>query len=147
MRRGIFMWLLFGLLAAVSAALIPIFGKLGLQGVDTSAATALRAIIMAIFLTGVAVVQGKFALVSEIIADNKDLLLITLSGVAGALSWLFYFFALKYGDVTKVAPLDRLSVVFAIILAAVVLGEKVSIWGGIGAAMLGLGAIIMVTLG
>lgn len=141
------MWLLFALLSAVSAALIPIFGKLGLQGVDTSAATALRAIIMAVFLTGVAVVQGKFSLVSEIVANKTDFLLITLSGIAGAVSWLFYFFALKFGKVSQVAPIDRLSVVFAIIFAAVLLKEPVSFWGGVGAALLAAGAIIMVTLG
>ncbi|MBG6241168.1 MAG: hypothetical protein EKE20_03975, partial [Candidatus Symbiopectobacterium sp. Dall1.0] len=68
---------------------------------------------------------------------------ILLSGVAGALSWLFYFLALKSGNVAQVAPIDKLSVVFAVILAAVLLGEKISLLGGVGVAMISVGALLV----
>jgi len=138
------MWIIFGLLAAVFAALVAIFGKMGLQNIDTHTATAMRAIVMAIFLLVVILVEGKFSQIGEITANKKALYYIILSGIAGALSWLFYFVALKLGKVSQVAPLDRLSVVFAIILAALILGEKITIKIGIGAAMMAIGAILIV---
>lgn len=138
------MWIIFGLLAAVFAALVAIFGKMGLTGIDTTTATAMRAIVMAIFLVVVILLQGKTGQVQEIIANKKALHYIILSGLAGALSWLFYFVALKLGKVSQVAPLDRLSVVFAIILAALILGEKITLKVGLGAAMMAIGAILIV---
>lgn len=139
------MWLVFGLLSAISAAMVSIFGKLGLHGIDTSAATALRAIIMAVFLVLVALVQGRLSLVSTIFSDKKALSYIALSGISGALSWLFYFFALKFGKVSQVAPIDRLSVVFAIILAMIFLEETLSKVGAIGVIFITIG-VIMVAL-
>lgn len=138
------MWIIFGLLAAVFAALVAIFGKMGLHDIDTTTATTMRAIVMAIFLVVVILIQGKIGHIEEIITNKKALYYIVLSGVAGALSWLFYFVALKLGKVSQVAPLDRLSVVFAIILAALILGEKISLKVGIGAAMMAVGAILIV---
>lgn len=84
-------WLIYALLSAITAALVAIFGKIGLQNLDANTATAIRAVIMAIFLVGVVVVQGKLNLISEIIANKKAIVFIALSGIAGALSWLFYF--------------------------------------------------------
>jgi transporter family protein len=139
-------WLLFALLSAATASLVAIFGKLGLKGIDTNTATALRAIIMAIFLFLVVLFQGKLGLISEIVSNKKALTYIVFSGIAGALSWLFYFVALKFGNVQQVAPIDRLSVVFAVILAAIFLGEKISITSGIGASLIVVGAIC-ITLG
>ncbi|NEY10500.1 EamA family transporter, partial [Yersinia pestis] len=83
-------WLIYALLSALSASLVAIFGKIGLQHLDANTATAVRAVVMALFLVGVVVVQGKFNLVGTVLADKKALLFIVLSGVAGALSWLFY---------------------------------------------------------
>lgn len=139
-------WLFYALLSAVSAALVAIFGKIGLQHLDANTATAIRAIVMALFLVGVVVVQGKLNLVSTVFADKKALLFIVLSGVAGALSWLFYFMAIKNGEVSKVAPIDKLSVVFAVILAVILFGEKVSLIAGIGIALI-TGGALMVALG
>lgn len=139
-------WLFYALLSAASAALVAIFGKIGLQHLDANTATAIRAIVMAIFLVGVVVVQGKLNLVGTVFADKKALLFIILSGVAGALSWLFYFMAIKSGEVSKVAPIDKLSVVFAVILAVILFGEKVSLIAGIGIALITCGAL-MVALG
>lgn len=98
---------------------------------------------MALFLVGVVVVQGKLVLVGEIIANKKALLFIVLSGVAGALSWLFYFVALKNGNVAQVAPIDKLSVVFAVVLAVILLGEKISLMAGVGVALISAGALLV----
>lgn len=139
-------WLFYALLSAASAALVAIFGKIGLQQLDANTATAVRAIVMALFLVGVVVVQGKLNLVGTVFADKKALLFIILSGVAGALSWLFYFMAIKSGEVSKVAPIDKLSVVFAVVLAVILFGEKVSLVAGMGITLITAGAL-MVALG
>lgn len=136
-------WLIYALLSAVCAAMVAIFGKMGLQNLDANTATAIRAVIMALFLVGVVVAQGKLALVGEVIANKKALLFIVLSGVAGALSWLFYFIALKNGDVAQVAPIDKLSVVFAVVLAVILLGEKISLMAGAGVALISVGALLV----
>ena len=137
------MWLLFALLSAVFAALVAIFGKIGLQGIDTNTATAIRAVIMALFLIAIILVQGKFKDISPILQNSKALLFIVLSGIAGALSWLFYFVAIRTGEVSKVVPIDRLSVVFALILALIFLGEHISLKVSIGAALITVGAILI----
>lgn len=139
-------WLIYALLSAVTAALVAIFGKIGLQHLDANTATAIRAVVMALFLVGVVVVQGKLSLVSTVCADKKALLFIVMSGVAGALSWLFYFMAIKSGNVSRVAPIDKLSVVFAVILAVVLFGEKVSLISAAGVALITAGAL-MVAMG
>ena len=141
-----YLWLIFALLSAFTAGLVALFGKLGLQGLDTNTATAVRAVIMALFLVGVVIVQGKLANVEAILGNSKALLFIVLSGVAGAVSWIFYFLALKLGKVSQVAPIDRLSMVFAMVLAVLFLGEKINLRVGLGAALMVAGAVI-VTLG
>jgi transporter family protein len=143
MLVGKYLWLVYALLAAISAALVAIFGKIGLKGIDSNAATAIRGVIMALFLCGVVVAQQKTGLISEIMANYKALTFIVLSGIAGALSWIFYFLALKHGEVSKVAPVDKLSVVFAIVLAFLFLGEKLTLLKGIGAALLTTGVVLL----
>jgi len=135
------LWIIFALLAAVSAAGVAILGKIGVSNLDTTLATTVRAVVMAVFLVVVSLALGKQTMLNTI--DNKALLYISLSGVAGALSWLFYFFALKLGPASSVAALDRLSVVFVLALAAIFLGEGISVKSGIGAFLLTVGAILM----
>ena len=139
-------WLIYALLSAISAAMVAVFGKMGLQHLDANTATAIRAVIMALFLVGVVVVQGKLNLISEIIENRKALFFIALSGITGALSWLFYFMAIKNGQGSQVAPIDKLSVVFAVILAVILFGEKISLIAAGGVALITLGAL-MVALG
>ena len=136
-------WLIYALLSALCAAFVSIFGKVGLTGLDSSAATAVRAAIMALFLMGVVVAEGHPADLPQVFADKKALAFVALSGVAGALSWLFYFMALKEGEVTQVAPIDKLSVVFAVVLAVVIFGEKVSLAHGIAIAMIAAGGLLL----
>ncbi|WP_392551580.1 EamA family transporter [Orbus wheelerorum] len=136
-------WLIYALLSAITASAVAILGKIGLQHLDANTATAIRAVVMAIFLVGVVIVQGKLQLVQTFMADKKALLVIVLSGIAGALSWLFYFMAIKVGNVSQVAPIDKLSVVFAVVFAVILFGEKISLWGGVGVAMIAIGAILV----
>ncbi|MFQ1005704.1 EamA family transporter [Gilliamella sp. CG22] len=136
-------WLIYALLSAISAAFVAILGKIGLQHLDANTATAIRAIVMAIFLVGVVAVQGKLNLINTFFNDKKALLIIALSGIAGALSWLFYFMAIKDGKVSQVAPIDKLSVVFAVVFAAVLFGEKISFLSGVGVVMIAVGAILV----
>ncbi|MGN7453179.1 EamA family transporter [Paenibacillus pasadenensis] len=136
------LWLPYALLSAVFAALVSIFGKIGLKDLDANSATALRAVIMALFLLGVVAAQGKFGQVGEIFAQRKALAFVAMSGAAGALSWLFYFLALKAGTVSQVGPVDKLSVVFAIVLALLFLGEKITVWNGVGVLMITAGVIL-----
>ena len=136
-------WIIYALLSALTAGLVAIFGKLGLEGIDSHTATAIRAIIMAVFLVGVIMVQGKLQNIKPILLNSKALFYIAMSGVAGALSWLFYFVALKHGKVSQIVPIDRMSVVFALLLAFFFLGEKVSLKTAAGAALVVVGGIII----
>ncbi len=136
---GDYLWLFYAGLSAVAAALVSIFGKIGLQGLDANTATTVRSVVMALFLIGVMIIQRNFSHLGEVLSNRRALLYIILSGTAGALSWLFYFVALKYGRVSQVAPVDKLSVVLAAVLAVVFLGESLS--------PLGLSGILLITAG
>ena len=136
-------WLIFVILSAVCGALVAIFAKIGLQGVDTNTATTVRALIMFVFLLLVITFQGKFQDMASFFTNQRVLLFIVLSGIAGALSWMFYFIAIKQGSVTKVVSIDRLSIVFAMIFAFVFLNEKVSLKTGLGVILVTIGAIIV----
>lgn len=136
-----FSWIFMALLSAGFASLVAIFGKIGLQDIDSTLATTVRAIIMAAFLALVSVSLGKTKFLSAI--DSKTLFFIALSGIAGALSWLCYFFALKLGPASGVAALDRLSVAFVLIFAVLFLGEIATAKSIIGAILLTIGAILM----
>lgn len=134
-------WVLFSLLSAIFAALVGILGKIGVAGVDSTLATTVRAIVMATFLVVVSLSLGKINLITTI--NSKLLMFIVFSGIAGALSWLCYFFALKSGPASGVAALDRLSVVFVLIFAVLFLAEKLTIKTALGAVLITAGAILM----
>jgi transporter family protein len=134
-------WVLYALLAAVFAALVAILGKVGVKNVDTTLATAVRAVVMMVFLVAVAAVLGKGRQISSI--DGRSLLFITLSGLAGAASWLFYFVALKHGPAAGVAALDRLSVALVFVLAVLFLGDAFTWKGAAGAFLVVIGAILL----
>ncbi|QOV92055.1 EamA family transporter [Humisphaera borealis] len=131
-------WFQYALLSAVSAAAVGIFGKLGLRHVDPTLATAVRSVIMAVLLVTVCFTTGLTSRLGEL--DGRALLMIALSGIAGAASWLFYFRALQAGELSQVAPVDKLSVPLGILLAVLVLGERPSgiNWLGIGLALVGV---------
>lgn len=136
-------WLIFAFLSSITAALVAIFGKLGLKNIDSTLATTIRSIIMAGFLVLVSLFLNKFEGFTLKTLSSKDWLLIVFAGISGALSWLFYFFALKTGLATKVVVIDRLSLVFVIFLAAMFLGETLSWRSASGALLMVAGAIII----
>ena len=135
------LWIGYALLAAFFAALVAIFGKVGVREVDATLATAVRAVIMAAFLVTAAVALGKTGGLGGI--SRRSFVFIVLSGAAGAASWLCYFIALREGPATGVAALDRLSVVIVFILAVVFLGEAFTPKAALGAALVVTGAILL----
>lgn len=136
------MWIGYAILSAIFAAAVAILAKIGLKSVDTTLATTIRAVVMAFFLLGTALFLGKLPLLKTV--ENQALTLIIFSGIAGALSWLFYFLALKSGPASSVAALDRLSVVFVVLLAALFLGEALTLKSVFGLVLLIAGASLLV---
>lgn len=134
-------WIIYAILSAIFAALVAIFGKIGIGKLDTTLATTVRSVVMALFLVITSLVLGKAPLLNTI--NSKALYYIILSGVAGALSWLFYFFALKSGSASSVAAIDRSSVVFVLILAVLFLGEHFTAKSAVGIGLVMVGAILI----
>jgi transporter family protein len=135
-------WIVLGLLSAIFAALVAIFGKIGVSHLDSTLATTIRSIVMSLFLIIISFSIGSFQLIKTI--DNQALLFIILAGISGALSWLFYFLALKLGPVSGVAALDKLSIVFVLIFVFLFLGEKLALYKFLGALLMTIGAILMI---
>lgn len=133
-------WIVFAILSAIFAALVAIFGKVGISNLDNTLATTVRAFIMFLFLGGISLYLGVFNKLNQI--DSKALTFITLSGIAGALSWLCYFYALKKGPASGVAALDRLSVVFVLILSVIFLSQSLNIKTIAGAILITIGAVL-----
>jgi transporter family protein len=134
-------WFTLALLDAFFAALVAIFAKIGLQNVDSDVATAIRAIVMAVLIIALVISIGKGPKLVQL--TSKEAAFILLSGVAGALSWLFYFASLKLADASKVAPVDRASVLFVIILSALLLGEKITLKTAAGGILIFLGVLLL----
>lgn len=134
-------WLIPALLSALFAGLVAIFGKAGVREVDSTTATTARSLVMSIFLVLVVCMRGQFNQLATIPA--KSWWFVVLAGVSGALSWLFYFEALKLGDATKVAPIDRLSIVLTALLAWMFLGEKISWMVAAGLLLIVIGAFLV----
>jgi transporter family protein len=129
------------LLSALFAALVGVVGKRGLEGIDPTLATAIRAVIMAGFLVGAAASLGKLGGLREV--SKPALGWIALSGFCGAASWLCYFWALREGPAGQVAVLDRLSVVLTLLLAALILKERLTAGAAAGGALMVLGAMLV----
>ena len=136
------MWWIFALLSAFFAALTAIFAKVGIKGVDTDLATAIRTVIILIIAWGIAFFRGGTSTFNTLTKQN--LIFLCLSGVATGLSWIFYFKALQIGKVSQVAPVDKLSVAIAIILSVVFLNEKISALGILGVILIISGTIIVI---
>ena len=135
------MWLLYASLAALFASLTAVLAKAGLGGVNANLATAIRtstALGLAWLVVFIGGTQKELPHLS-----SRDLVFLILSGLATGLSWLFYFTALKHGPVSKVAPVDKLSVVLTIILAAIFLSEPVNIKTAIGCGLILAGLWVM----
>lgn len=137
------MWVIMAITSAFLASLVAIFGKLGLKGIDTVMATTLRSLVMAGFLLPLSLLLGRLSSTKLAEVGARDWWLIVASGLAGALSWLAYFAALKAGPASAVAALDRLSILFVLLLAVLFLGESFTWRAGMGAFLVLIGAILM----
>ncbi len=137
-------WAVMGLLSALFASLVAIFGKLGMKSIDSVTATTIRSIVMTAALLIVFGVQFWHNKTNNLTNFNFDTWkFVILSGLAGAASWLCYFQALKLADATKVATLDRLSLVLTFIFAIVFLGEKLTWKLALGAGLLAAGSLVI----
>ncbi len=136
------MWWIYALLSAFFAALVAVFAKVGIKGVDTDLATAIRTVVILVVAWAIAYVRGGTATIDTLTRQN--LLFLCLSGVATGLSWIFYFKALQLGKVSQVAPIDKLSVALAIIFSVIFLGETLTWKAAIGAALIISGTLVLI---
>src|SRR4051812_15746697 len=133
-------WLIYAILSAVSAAFVGIFGKLGMEKVDSTLATAVRSVVMTLFLIVACSVIGVWSKLPTL--HGKAIWMIVLSGLAGAVSWLFYFRAIQLGHVSQVAPVDKLSMPFAVVLAVLVLGDRPTMVNWLGVVLIVAGGYL-----
>ena len=136
------MWFLFALLSAVFAALTSILAKIGIEGVNSNLATAIRTVVVVIMAWGMVFLTHAQGGISQI--SRKSWLFLILSGLATGASWLCYYRALQIGDASKVVPVDKLSVVITLVLAFVFLHEEFTIKSLLGCILIGAGTLIMV---
>ncbi len=136
------MWFLFALLSAVFAALTSILAKVGIEGVNSNLATAVRTVVVVIMAWGMVFVTGAESGLQAI--SKKSWLFLILSGIATGASWLCYYRALQIGEASKVVPIDKLSVVITLVLAFVFLHEQFTVRSFIGCVLIGAGTLIMV---
>jgi bacterial/archaeal transporter family protein len=134
-------WLFWALLSAIFAALTAIFAKLGVEGIDSDLATFLRTVVIVLVLGLVLLAAGKFQAAGKI--SPRVWLFLVASGLATGASWFCYFRALKVGDAVRVAPIDKLSVVFVAIIGVALLGEHLSLQGWAGIALIAAGAALV----
>ncbi len=136
------MWALFAILSAVFAALTSILAKIGIQGVNSNLATAIRTIVVLIMAWGIVFITNQQNGIMEI--SKKSWIFLILSGLATGASWLCYYSALQIGEVSKVAPIDKLSIVITLIMAFIFLHEQFTAKSAIGAILITVGTLIMV---
>lgn len=136
------MWMIFAVLSAVFAALTSLLAKIGIEGVNSNLATAIRTIVVVIMAWGMVFLTHAQNGLAEI--SKKSWIFLILSGLATGASWLCYYKALQMGDASKVVPIDKLSVVITLILAFVFLHEQFTTKSLIGCILIGAGTLIMV---
>lgn len=138
------MYIIYALLGALMAALGTIFAKFGLKDVDSTLLTSLRGIVMALIVTFAAVSLGKVNLPAISTITNKEWFYIIASGIAGGLSWLFFFHALSIGTVIHVTVIDKLSLILTAVLALLLLGEGITLQAGLGFLLIMAGTLLVV---
>ena len=136
------MWFVFALLSAIFAALTSILAKVGIDGVNSNLATAIRTVVVVVMAWGMVFLTNAQNGIKEI--SRKSWIFLILSGLATGASWLCYYKALQIGDASKVVPIDKLSVVITLVLAFVFLHEDFTIKSLIGCILIGIGTLIMV---
>ena len=142
-KRGAnYMWLVLALLSALFAALTSILAKIGIDGVNSNLATAIRTVVVVLMAWGMVFITNTQGGIADI--STKSWIFLVLSGLATGASWLCYYKALQIGEASKVVPVDKLSVVITLILAFVFLHEQFTWKSGIGAVLITAGTLIMV---
>lgn len=136
------MWLVFAILSAVFAALTSILAKLGISGVNSNLATAIRTVVVLVMAWAMVFITNAQHGISEI--SKRSWLFLILSGIATGVSWLCYYKAIQMGDVSKVVPIDKLSVVITLVLAFVFLHEKFTAKSLVGCILITAGTLVMV---
>ena len=136
------MWLLFAILSSVFAALTSILAKVGINGVDSNLATAIRTAVVLLMAWLMVFITSAHAGIADI--GKKSWIFLILSGLATGASWLCYYKALQMGEVSKVAPVDKLSVVITLVLAFVFLHEELTVKSVVGCVLIGAGTLFMV---
>ena len=136
------MWFVFALLSAIFAALTSILSKVGIEGVNSNLATAIRTVVVVAMSWGMVFLTNAQNGITEI--SRKSWIFLILSGLATGASWLCYYKALQIGDASKVVPIDKLSVVITLVLAFVFLHEEFTIKSLVGCILIGIGTLIMV---
>ena len=136
------MWVMFAVGSAVFAGLTSILAKCGIKNTDSDVATAIRTIVVLIFAWIMVFIVGSAGTISAV--STKTLIFLVLSGLATGASWLCYFKALQLGNVNKVVPVDKSSIVLTILLAFIFLGEPISLWSGIGLVGIAAGTFMMI---
>ena len=136
------MWFILALLSAIFAALTSILAKVGIEGVNSNLATAIRTVVVVVMAWGMVFITNAQNGIAEI--SKRSWLFLVLSGLATGASWLCYYKALQTGDASKVVPVDKLSVVITLVLAFVFLHEQFTIKSLIGCILIGIGTLVMV---
>lgn len=136
------MWFVFALLSAVFAALTSILAKIGIEGVDSNLATAIRTVVVLVMAWGMVLITGSLGGISSI--SMRGWIFLALSGLATGASWLCYYHALQIGDASRVVPVDKFSVVIAMVLAFLVLHETVDWKSILGGVLITAGTLVMV---
>jgi transporter family protein len=136
------MWWLYALLSALFAALTAIFAKVGIKGVDTDLATAIRTVVILFIAWAIAFFRGGASTINTL--NKENWIFLALSGIATGLSWIFYFKALQLGKISQVAPVDKLSVALAILLSVIFLGEALTWKNALGALFIIGGTLILI---
>ncbi|MDR1759989.1 MAG: EamA family transporter [Fibrobacter sp.] len=135
-------WVIYALLSAFFAALTSILAKIGIENVNSNLATAIRTIVILVLAWMIVFVTGKQSELASL--SGKSLVFLILSGLATGASWLFYFKALQMGEASKVIPVDKLSLVFGMVLAFIVLKEVVTAKAVIGGVLIAVGTLVLV---
>ncbi len=136
------MWAIFAILSAVFAALTSIFAKIGIEDVNSNLATAIRTIVVVLMAWAMVFITGTQSGIVDI--SKKSWVFLILSGLATGASWLCYYKALQIGEVSKVAPIDKLSIVITLLLAFIFLGEQFTIKSLIGCSLIVVGTFVMI---
>ena len=137
------MYIIYALLGAIMASIGTIFAKLGLKGVDANLLTAIRGIVMALIVSIAALSFGKLSMTALSGLSGKQWTFVILSGLGGALSWIFFYQALSVGPTVAVTVIDKLSLVFTAILAVVVLTEGITLQAGFGLLLVVIGTLLV----